>query len=60
MAGHPTPGLRSIALGFAHFYLILRVVLNRDPFDFDYVPPEGEDEFRVDISKRKKEKNQPA
>ncbi|MCZ0911465.1 hypothetical protein O0V02_03230 [Gordonia amicalis] len=50
-------GFASIALGFAHFYLILRVILNRDPFDFNYVPPEGEDEFRVDISKRK---NQPA
>lgn len=43
-------GFASIALGFAHFCLILRLVLNRRPFDFDYAPPEGAEEFLADVS----------
>ena len=32
-------GLMSLALGFLFSTLILRLVLNRDPFDLDYAPP---------------------
>lgn len=37
-------GLTTLLFGFVTFLLIVRHVLNRDPFDLDYVPPE-EDEF---------------
>ncbi|MFC4000130.1 hypothetical protein ACFS2C_02550 [Prauserella oleivorans] len=38
-------GLMTLLLGFVTFLLILRFVLNRNPFDFDYVPT-ADDEFR--------------
>lgn len=38
-------GFASLALGFAHFYLILRLVLNRNPFDLNYFPSNDGAEF---------------
>lgn len=50
-ADYPWPvtdllGLLTLALGFVTFLLIVRFVLNRDPFDLDYAPS-GDDEFGV-------------
>lgn len=51
-------GFASMALGFALFCLILRMILNRRPFEMDYAPADEESEFRIDASARQEESAQ--